>query len=348
VTNDGYVYGQSAGTAQNEGSDVFGQPRLPSGAADATWGANDVTRRRYINQEDLLDAHLIDLNARLYDPLLGKFLSPDPVIADQNDSQSWNAYAYSHNNPMSDEDPTGLDEEQSNSTTTQPEQITVKAPLRIVTIHTSVGAIGTTRGYIHNLAIKAVGHPGSTAAKTLASMGLAAVHGGLTTPNVDPDSNDYTIVNGVAGLIQVAVPVSSGGSAGYNQHIIGVQHEVEQLRSEGMNILGIEVNAQNPALDYGRRYDIVAQNPETSIRFGVEVKTSAQGMFRINQKQFGFDMATVRGGTISSVGRIGGVMYRGVCFACAPIEAWHTFSLFQGLKAAGVPFSVTASPMPGN
>jgi hypothetical protein len=49
VTNDGYVYGQAAGTAHNEGSDVFGQPRLPSGAADATWGANDVARRRYIN-----------------------------------------------------------------------------------------------------------------------------------------------------------------------------------------------------------------------------------------------------------------------------------------------------------
>ncbi len=338
ITADGYVYGANGSIVQNELSDVFGQPRLPTGATDPSWGANDATKRRYINQEDLTDSHLIDLNARVYDPLFAKFLSPDPVIADQDDSQSWNAYAYAHNNPMSGKDPTGLNEE----------EITVKAPRPVVTIHTDLGAIGTTRGYIHDLAITAVGHPGSAAAKTLASMGLAAVHGGLTTPSADPDSNDYSIVNGVAGLIQVAVPVSSGGSAGYDRHVIGVRQEVEQLRSEGMNILGTEVDAQNSALPYGRRYDIVAQNPETSIRFGVEVKTSTQGLFKINQKQFDFDIATVRGGTTSRVGPIGGVMYRGVCFACAPIEAWHTFILFQGLKSAGVPFSVTASPMPGN
>ncbi len=93
---------------QKELSDVFGQPRLTTGAVDPNWGSGDASKRRYINQEDLTDAHLIDLNARLYDPLLGKFMAPDPVISDQDDSQSWNAYAYSHNKPMSKEDPTGL------------------------------------------------------------------------------------------------------------------------------------------------------------------------------------------------------------------------------------------------
>ena len=111
VTGDNFVFNPPAGTLQNEGSDVFGQPRSPSGSvnADPTWGANDVTKRRYINQEDLTDTQLIDLNARVYDPLFGKFMSPDPVISDQDDSQSWNAYAYAHNNPMSKEDPTGRD-----------------------------------------------------------------------------------------------------------------------------------------------------------------------------------------------------------------------------------------------
>jgi RHS repeat-associated protein len=109
VTTDSFNASTPTPIPQNELSDVFGQPRLTTGATDPSWGANDVTKRRYINQEDLTDAHLIDLNARVYDPLLGKFLSPDPVIANQDDSQSWNAYAYSHNNPMSKEDPTGRD-----------------------------------------------------------------------------------------------------------------------------------------------------------------------------------------------------------------------------------------------
>jgi RHS repeat-associated protein len=108
VTDDSFNPNTNLPIPQNELSDVFGQPRSKTGVTDTTWGANDVTKRRYINQEDLTDAHLIDLNARIYDPLLGKFLSPDPMIADQDDSQSWNAYAYSHNNPMSKEDPTGL------------------------------------------------------------------------------------------------------------------------------------------------------------------------------------------------------------------------------------------------
>jgi hypothetical protein len=68
VTNDNFNANTLTPIPQNELSDVFGQPRLTTGATDPSWGANDVTKRRYINQEDLTDAHLIDLNARIYDP----------------------------------------------------------------------------------------------------------------------------------------------------------------------------------------------------------------------------------------------------------------------------------------
>jgi hypothetical protein len=36
------------------------------------------------------DAQLIDLNARVYDPALRKFLTPDQIIADISNSQAWN------------------------------------------------------------------------------------------------------------------------------------------------------------------------------------------------------------------------------------------------------------------
>ncbi|MFE7413807.1 ricin-type beta-trefoil lectin domain protein [Streptomyces laurentii] len=47
------------------------------------------------------------LGARLYDPVVGRFLSADPVL-DLNDPQQSNGYVYAHNNPVTYSDPTGL------------------------------------------------------------------------------------------------------------------------------------------------------------------------------------------------------------------------------------------------
>lgn len=47
------------------------------------------------------------LGARLYDPVVGRFLSADPIV-DLNDPLQTNGYAYAHNNPVSYSDPTGL------------------------------------------------------------------------------------------------------------------------------------------------------------------------------------------------------------------------------------------------
>ena len=49
------------------------------------------------------------MNGRVYDPRLGRFLSPDPIVGDPTSSQSWNLYSYVGNNPLSYVDPTGLD-----------------------------------------------------------------------------------------------------------------------------------------------------------------------------------------------------------------------------------------------
>ncbi|MFC8506027.1 ricin-type beta-trefoil lectin domain protein [Streptomyces sp. NPDC057411] len=46
------------------------------------------------------------LGARLYDPVVGRFISPDPIV-DINDPQQSNGYAYAQNNPITYSDPTG-------------------------------------------------------------------------------------------------------------------------------------------------------------------------------------------------------------------------------------------------
>jgi hypothetical protein len=47
------------------------------------------------------------MNGRMYDPVIGRFLSPDPIIQDISQSQSLNPFSYVWNNPLKHTDPTG-------------------------------------------------------------------------------------------------------------------------------------------------------------------------------------------------------------------------------------------------
>lgn len=51
---------------------------------------------------------LVNMRGRMYDPRLGRFLSPDPVVGNSGASQTLNAYSYVINNPMRYTDPSGL------------------------------------------------------------------------------------------------------------------------------------------------------------------------------------------------------------------------------------------------
>ena len=55
------------------------------------------------------DLALINLQGRLYDPALGRFLSADPIVGNVAFSQSWNAYSYVSNSPLNFTDPSGFD-----------------------------------------------------------------------------------------------------------------------------------------------------------------------------------------------------------------------------------------------
>lgn len=47
------------------------------------------------------------MNGRIYDPLVGRFFSPDPYIQDGENLQSYNQYSYVYNNPLKYTDPSG-------------------------------------------------------------------------------------------------------------------------------------------------------------------------------------------------------------------------------------------------
>lgn len=55
-----------------------------------------------------LDAGIINMRGRMYDPAVGRFMSVDPVIENALEVGTWNAYSYVQNRPLSLVDPTGL------------------------------------------------------------------------------------------------------------------------------------------------------------------------------------------------------------------------------------------------
>lgn len=63
--------------------------------------------RGFTGHEHLTWFGLINMNARLYDPLLGRFLSPDPYVQAPDFTQNFNRYSYALNNPLRYTDVTG-------------------------------------------------------------------------------------------------------------------------------------------------------------------------------------------------------------------------------------------------
>ncbi len=87
--------------------DAWGRRRNPT-----DWTFNDVPQpalfeRGFTGHEHLDKVGLINMNGRMYDPILGRFLGVDPVIQTKDNSQSFNGYTYCLNNPLKYIDPTG-------------------------------------------------------------------------------------------------------------------------------------------------------------------------------------------------------------------------------------------------
>lgn len=54
------------------------------------------------------ELNLINMKGRIYDPKIGRFLTPDPLISDPAQSESLNPYSYVRNNPLKWVDPSGF------------------------------------------------------------------------------------------------------------------------------------------------------------------------------------------------------------------------------------------------
>ncbi|MEK7539656.1 MAG: RHS repeat-associated core domain-containing protein [Patescibacteria group bacterium] len=84
----------------------------PYGTERLSWGSGDSgeaeSQKTYIGEYSDSETNLSYLNARYYDPSIGRFLSQDPWFGDLTNPQSLNKYSYAENNPLKYIDPTGL------------------------------------------------------------------------------------------------------------------------------------------------------------------------------------------------------------------------------------------------
>jgi RHS repeat-associated protein len=85
----------------------FACPGSFGGAARSDVGSVTQTDKSFTGQKSLANTGLMDYNARMYSPLLGRFIQPDTIVAGAYFSQSYNRYSYVINNPIMYIDPSG-------------------------------------------------------------------------------------------------------------------------------------------------------------------------------------------------------------------------------------------------
>ena len=66
-----------------------------------------ITTRGFTGHEMVDALGIIHMNGRIYDPKLGRFLTPDGIVPDATNPQALNRYAYAYNNPVRLTDPSG-------------------------------------------------------------------------------------------------------------------------------------------------------------------------------------------------------------------------------------------------
>ena len=93
--------------------DAWGRRRNVDGSNDSTGGLGSLRNQQdhtgYTGQEHMDQLGLVHLNARLYDPIVGKMVSADPTVPDPSDQQAFNRYSYVQNNALAFVDPSGLE-----------------------------------------------------------------------------------------------------------------------------------------------------------------------------------------------------------------------------------------------
>jgi RHS repeat-associated protein len=95
------------GIVERYSFDSWGRRRNPANWSYSNIPVPQKMIRGYTLHEHLDEFAMINMNGRVYDPVIGRFIQPDDVIQSPDNLQNYNRYAYCFNNPLRYNDPTG-------------------------------------------------------------------------------------------------------------------------------------------------------------------------------------------------------------------------------------------------
>jgi RHS repeat-associated protein len=103
------VTDQTGNLVERLSYDPFGRRRNTNGT-DLPTIPIALDSRGFTGQEQMDNVGLVNMNGRIYDPTIARFVSADPVVQAAFDLQTHNRYSYVSNRPFIATDPTGFDE----------------------------------------------------------------------------------------------------------------------------------------------------------------------------------------------------------------------------------------------
>ncbi|MFH7017612.1 RHS repeat-associated core domain-containing protein [Flavobacterium sp. FlaQc-47] len=101
------VTDNAGGIVEKRLFDAWGAVLQVQNGAGTVLAILTVLDRGYTGHEHLQSVEIINMNGRLYDPKLHRFLQPDNFIQDPANTQNYNRYGYVLNNPLKYTDPSG-------------------------------------------------------------------------------------------------------------------------------------------------------------------------------------------------------------------------------------------------
>jgi RHS repeat-associated protein len=99
---------EAGSVAERKSFDAFGARRDPQWGKTGAPPASQTTMG-FTGHEEEEELGLVNMRGRIYDPKLGRFMTPDPIVSVPVAGQSWNPYSYVLNNPLAYTDPSGFE-----------------------------------------------------------------------------------------------------------------------------------------------------------------------------------------------------------------------------------------------